>query len=33
MIEKPDEMHLGKLTTMVYKMQNELDELRKEKKN
>lgn len=27
----PDEMHLGKLTAMVYKMQNELDELRKKK--
>jgi transcriptional regulator with XRE-family HTH domain len=28
----PDEMHLGKLTAMVYKMQGEMDELRKEKK-
>ena len=27
----PDEMHLGKLTAMVYKMQNELDKLKKEK--
>lgn len=29
----PDEMHLGKLTAMVYKIQNELDELRKEKRD
>jgi transcriptional regulator with XRE-family HTH domain len=29
----PDEMNLGKLTSIVYKMQNELDELKKEKKN
>ena len=27
----PDEMHLGKLAAMVYKMQSELDELRKTK--
>jgi transcriptional regulator with XRE-family HTH domain len=32
-LPEPDEMHLGKLTAMVYKMQGELDELRKEKKN
>jgi transcriptional regulator with XRE-family HTH domain len=32
-LPEPDEMHLGKLTSMVYKMQNELDELRKEKKD
>ena len=31
-LPEPDEMHLGKLTTMVYKIQNELDELKKEKK-
>jgi transcriptional regulator with XRE-family HTH domain len=28
-LPEPDEMHLGKLTAMVYKMQGELDELRK----
>lgn len=28
-LPEPDEMHLGKLTAMVYKMQNELDELKK----
>lgn len=32
-LPRPDEMHLGKLTAMVYKMQGELDELRKEKKD
>ena len=32
-LPKPDEMHLGKLTAMVYKMQGELDELSKEKKD
>ena len=28
-LPEPDEMHLGKLAAMVYKMQNELDELKK----
>ena len=28
-LPEPDEMNLGKLTAMVYKMQNELDELKK----
>jgi transcriptional regulator with XRE-family HTH domain len=28
----PDEMHLGKLSAMVYKMQDELDKLKNEKK-
>lgn len=32
-LPESDEMHLGKLTTMVYKMQNELEELKKEKKS
>jgi len=30
-LPEADEMHLGKLTAMVYKMQNELEELKKEK--
>jgi len=30
-LPEPDEINMGKLTAMVYKMQNELDELRKEK--
>lgn len=30
-LPEPDEMSLGKLTSMVYKMQNELEELRKGK--
>lgn len=28
-LPEPDEMHIGKLAAMVYKMQNELDELKK----
>lgn len=32
-LPEPDEMHMGKLATMVYKMQNELDELKKGKKS
>ena len=28
-LPEPDEMHLGKLAAMVYKMQTELDELKK----
>ena len=32
-LPESDELHLGKLATMVYKMQSELDELKKDKKN
>jgi len=32
-LPESDEMHMGKLATMVYKMQSELDELKKGKKN
>ncbi|NJO88055.1 MAG: hypothetical protein HC831_03130 [Chloroflexia bacterium] len=28
-LPEPDEMNIGKLTAMVFKMQNELDELKK----
>ena len=31
-LPEPDEMHIGKLAAMVYKMQNELDELRKDRR-
>ncbi len=30
-LPEPDEMHIGKLSAMVYRMQNELDELKREK--
>ncbi|MBI5541163.1 MAG: LexA family transcriptional regulator [Bacteroidia bacterium] len=32
-LPEPDEMHMGKLTAMVYKMQSELEDLKKDKKN
>ena len=32
-LPEPDEMNMGKLTAMVYKMQNELDKLKKEDTN
>lgn len=32
-LPEPDEMHIGKLTAMVYKMQSELEDLKKDKKN
>jgi hypothetical protein len=30
-LPEPDEMHIGKLTAMVYKMQGELDDLKKDR--
>ena len=31
-LPEPDELHMGKLATMIYKMQEEIDELKKDKK-
>ncbi len=32
-LPEPDELHMGKLAAMIYKMQDEIDELKKEKKS
>ncbi|MGE0077090.1 MAG: S24 family peptidase [Bacteroidales bacterium] len=32
-LPEPDELHMGKLAAMIYKMQGEIDELKKEKKS